>query len=75
MAEEKHSALAPAFASEFRRNHSALFKSVDPVLRTLGVRMKVVADFYELSLTVVGCVGRKFAEGQYSVIIQRLFDA
>jgi hypothetical protein len=73
MAEEKHSVLAPAFASEFRLTHSALLKSLDPVLRALGRRMKVVADFYESSLTVVGCVGRKFAEGQYSVIIQRLF--
>lgn len=73
MAEEKHSALAPAFASEFRLTYSTLFKSLDPVLRALGRRMKVVADFYESSLTVVGCVGRKFAEGQYSVIIQRLF--
>jgi hypothetical protein len=65
---EKHSAMAPAFALEFRCTHSALIKSVDPVLRTLGQRMKVVGCFYEVSLTVVGCVGRKFAEGPLSIL-------
>jgi hypothetical protein len=69
VAEEKqqalhvHSVMAPEFALEFGRAQTALFNSGDPVLRALGQRMKAVRDFYEVSLTVVGCVGRMFAEG------------
>jgi hypothetical protein len=47
----------------FRKVHTDLFRSGDPILRDLGAQMKNITDFYSASLTVVGCVGRKFAEG------------